>query len=153
MRGWKGASTRSQRGFDLVQIDLEGAGPGQHEAHEELAGDLHQLSTLPQSSASTCAMPTCMVTHASCMLPFLGLCNLAKECRQQGAKKTGLPAGKERVQCRNSSASKLWFYQFVTNNSQQTHDVHLTGEEPMSVLGHQALDKCTHTLACHDRQH
>lgn len=75
-------------GVNLVQVDLEGARPSQHEAHEELAGDLHQLSALPQSSASTCAMPTCTTRKPSRMLPFLQLCNLADERRQQGAGET-----------------------------------------------------------------
>ena len=57
---WGGAKTgsREQEG-NLVQVDLECAGPGQHKVHKQLPRDLHQPSTLPQSSTSACAMATC----------------------------------------------------------------------------------------------
>lgn len=50
---------KGEQDGNLVQVDLEGARPGKHKAHEELSGDLHQLSALPQSSTSAGAVATC----------------------------------------------------------------------------------------------
>ena len=87
--------SHSQRMTDaayLVQVYLQCSWPGHDKAHEQLAGNLHQLSPLAQRRTGACATATCIISahHLyGCLDPPCICCYYGLDYQQQQPQQNG----------------------------------------------------------------